>query len=119
MPLHPHSRQYTAFSDSNDVNYQFKVMPFELKNATNSFQILMFQSVLQGYLGVFCQNYLDDVMIYSSNEEEHIRHVDLILERLSLHGLTCSLEKCSFARRSVRTLVIRLHQEKIELRIPM
>lgn len=104
VPLHPDSRDYTAFSDTEGVNYRFKVMPFGLKNATGTFQTLMSRTVLHGLINECCRVYLDDIIIYSKNREEHLGHLDLVLERLSLHGLTCALKKCSFGRNQVQYL---------------
>ena len=56
----------------------------------------MNQEVLTGYLEKFCIVYLDDIIIYSQNIEEHLQHLALMLERLRIHNLTGSLEKCQF-----------------------
>ena len=79
-------------------------MPFGLKTATNTFQTLMAQIVLQGLLNECCLVYLDDVIIFSKNWKEHLHHLSLVLERLTIHGLACSLDKCCFAKREVQYL---------------
>ena len=48
--------------------------------------------------------YLDDIIIYSQNWEEHIWHINLVLERLTVHNFTCAMEKCFFARKEVKYL---------------
>lgn len=96
------SRPMTAFSTPRGL-YQFRVMPFGLKNAPATFMRLM-EEVLSGYTGEFCQVYLDDILVYSKNFNEHLEHLARVLERLKLHGLTCQLKKCQFVSSSVEYL---------------
>jgi len=79
-------------------------MAFGLKNAASTFQRLMSQEVLTGYIGKFVFVYLDDILVYSNNEASHILHVSLVLERLLLHNLLANREKCYFARRLIHFL---------------
>jgi hypothetical protein len=44
----------------------------------------------------FCVVYLDDILIYSKNNEEHTRHLRLVLERLRKYGLYANRKKCHF-----------------------
>ena len=96
IPMEPASKKYTAFATPSGGSYQFRVMPFGLKGAPGTFQRLMSQEVLTGYIGKFCIVYLDDIIIYSRNIEDHLHHLALVLERLHIHHLTASLEKCQF-----------------------
>lgn len=104
VPLHPDSRKLTAFAVPHGGTYQFNVMPFGLKNASITFQCMMSQVVLRGYINKFCIVYLDDIIVYSKTWEEHLYHLALIFERLQLHDLTCSLKKCAFGQRELRYL---------------
>lgn len=54
----------------------------------------MTSEVLVGYLHRFVQVYLDDIIVYSQTEEEHYNHLRLVLERLHVHHLKVSGEKC-------------------------
>ena len=96
ISMQPASKKYTAFATTSGGSYQFCVMPFGLKGAPGTFQRLMSQEVLTGYLGKFCIVYLDDIIIYSQDVKEHLHHLALVLERLRIHNLTASLEKCRF-----------------------
>ncbi|XP_030750260.1 uncharacterized protein LOC115878045 [Sitophilus oryzae] len=96
-PLHPSSKQYIAFSTPEGALYQFTVMPFDLRNAPGAFQRLMTNEVLCGYLNNFDEVYLDDIIIYSPNLETHTYHLRLVYERLRIHGLRISPEKCQIA----------------------
>ena len=72
--------------------YEWTVMPQGLCNAVASWQRFM-NWVLRDYIGVFCEVYLDDILIYSNSLEEHKRHVCLILDKLREHGLIASEAK--------------------------
>ena len=77
-------------------HYEWTVMPFGLTNAPATFQTLM-NSVLAGYLDKFATVYLDDVLVYSKNPQEHLVHLELVLQRLREHQLYAKLSKCAFA----------------------
>jgi hypothetical protein len=62
--------------------YEFVFMPFGLKNAPATFQCVI-NHVLAPVLGKFCVAYLDDVIIYSDNKQEHAEHVKTVLTFLS------------------------------------
>jgi hypothetical protein len=53
-------------------------MPFGLKGAPPTFQRLMGQEVLTGHLRYFIMVYLDDIIVYSTNHEEHVKHLQLV-----------------------------------------
>ena len=93
IPMEPDSKKFTAFSTPSGCCYQFRVMPFGLKGAPGTFQRLMSQEVLTGYIDQFCKVYLDDVIIYSKTYDEHLHHIAKILERLDIHGLTAAPDK--------------------------
>jgi hypothetical protein len=61
--------------------FEYLIMPFGLCNGPASFQNFI-NDTLREYLDIFCTAYLDDILIYSETEEEHERHVKLILEKL-------------------------------------
>lgn len=98
IPLTERAKPLTAFSTPDGAHFQFTVMPFGLKNAPSTFQSLMTQEVLPGCLRKFSMVYLDDIIVFSSTHEEHQRHLQLVLERLDLHNLHCSINKCRFAK---------------------
>jgi hypothetical protein len=75
--------------------YEYLVMPFGLTNAPASFQRWM-NEVLSDYVDVFCIAYLDDILIYSDNLEQHRQHVKMILRTVEEVGLTLNASKCEF-----------------------
>jgi len=67
----------TAFRTRYEL-YEYCVMPFGLTNVLVSFQRWM-NGILSEYLDIFCVAYLDDILIFSQNLEDHRRHVRTIL----------------------------------------
>jgi hypothetical protein len=84
----------TAFQTRYE-HFEYNVMPFGLTNAPTVFQHLM-NDVFREFLDDFVVCYLDDILVFSKNEEEHINHVRLVLEKLRIARLYAKLEKCVF-----------------------
>lgn len=76
-------------------------MAFGLKNASATFQQMMVMEVLAGLLHEFIVVYLDDILVFSKNIKEHIKHLRVIFERVRLHRLRCAPNKCQFAKEDV------------------
>jgi len=76
-------------------HYEYLVMPFGLRNAPSVFQRFI-QDVLSDVIGKNVQVYLDDIIIYSTNLQDHISHVSNVLNLLIKNGLFVKLEKCDF-----------------------
>ena len=75
-------------------HYEFIVVPFGLTNAPATFMYLM-NSVFSKYLDKFVLVFLDDILVYSKNEEEHEEHLRLTLQLLREHQLYAKLSKCA------------------------
>ncbi|CAB5107645.1 unnamed protein product [Rhizophagus irregularis] len=95
-------KEKTAFICSQGL-YEYNVMPFGLKNAPGTFQRLM-DEILKEYIGEFVIVYLDDIMIYSKNFEEHVEHIDKVLNKLRENNLIVELKKCKFGERNIEFL---------------
>jgi hypothetical protein len=92
----------TAFSTRYGV-YEFLVMSFGLTNAPAYFMYLM-NSVFMNELDKFVVVFIDDILIYSKNEAEHVRHLRIVLQRLRDHKLYAKFSKCEFWLDSVKFL---------------
>ena len=91
----------SAFMLSSLGKYQFNRVPFGLAQAPAYFQKLI-NDVLKGCN--FAMGYLDDIIIYSRTEKEHLEHLEEIFGRLRAAGLKLKLEKCSFFKRHIQYL---------------
>ncbi|GJV79283.1 putative reverse transcriptase domain-containing protein [Tanacetum coccineum] len=76
-------------------HYEFQVMPFGLTNARTVFMDLM-NRVCKPYLDKYVIVFIDDILIYSRNEEEHANHLRIILELLRKDKLYAKFSKCDF-----------------------
>jgi len=84
----------TAFSVRNGL-YKYLVISFGLTNAPAHFMYLM-NSVFMPDLDMFVMVFIDDIFIYSKNEEEHAEHLHIVLQRLREHKLYAKFSKCDF-----------------------
>lgn len=89
-------------------------MPFGLTNAPASFQSLV-NDVLRPFLDHFAVVYLDDILIYSDDLEQHKTHVRQVLERLASANLFVKLEKCKFHTSKVEFLGYIISNEGISM----
>src|SRR4029450_6771989 len=84
-------------------HYEFLVMPFGLTNAPAAFMDLMHR-VFNAYLDKFVVVFVDDILVYSSSEEEHEGHLRIVLQLLREHQLYAKYEKCEFWLAEVKFL---------------
>jgi hypothetical protein len=84
----------TAFSTRYGL-YEFLVMSFGLTNAPAYFMYLM-NFVFMPELDKFVVVFINDILVYSKNEEEHAEHLHVVLQRLREHHLYAKLSKCDF-----------------------
>eukprot|EP00798_Chlamydomonas_sp_ICE-L_P030047 gene30047-biopygen15903 len=100
--LHDSDVPKTAFITPMELN-EFKVLPFGLANTPSAFTKVM-NTVFRDLIGKFVVIYLDDILIFSSNDEEHERHLRIVLQRLEDNHLFIKREKCSFFQPEVKYL---------------
>lgn len=80
-------------------HYEFTVLSFRLTNAPVAFMNLM-NNIFQNCLDKFVLVFIDDILIYSKNEE-HQRHLEIVLQRLREHKLYGKLSKCAFYQKEI------------------
>lgn len=92
----------TAFAYKNGL-YEFTRMPFGLCNAPGTFQRAM-NTIFKEILGVFVIPYLDDIIIFSKTEAEHIQHLEIVFGKIKAANLTLNKNKCSFLKKEIKIL---------------
>ena len=97
------SQQYTAFMAGSMGVYKFLRMPYGLCNAP-----AMFQRLMQNCLGelnlTYTLIYLNDVIVFSETEEEHLHHLRVVFGRFLEHSLKLKPLKCHFLQDEITFL---------------
>ena len=109
----------TAFNTPTG-HWEYLVMPFGITNAPAVFQMLV-NDILRDMINRFVVVYLDDILIFSSNPEEHKIHVRKVLQRLHENRLFVKAEKCEFSCSStsflgyiISTGSLSMHPKKVK-----
>jgi predicted aspartyl protease len=100
VKLERESRLYTTFVTPWG-RYCFKRMPFGISSAPEFFQREM-EKILDGLEGVLC--FMDDVLVFGKNEEQHWYRLRKVLSRIKNSGVTLKREKCEFGRDCIKFL---------------
>jgi hypothetical protein len=92
----------TAFSTRYGL-YEYLVMSFGLTNAPAYFMYLM-NSVFMPKLDKLVVVFIDDILVYSKNKDEHTKHLHIVLQWLRDHHIYAKLSKCDFWLREIKFL---------------
>lgn len=112
IPLERDSRKYCGFKVDGNI-FQFKVVPFGLSTASAALVRAM-QIILNKY-EQFSTHYIDDILIFSNNVEEHKEHLKLIFKELDDAGLKLNIQKCEFFKEKVKYLGYDISQQGISI----
>jgi ribonuclease HI len=102
MKIRPSDTSKTAFTTRYGL-YEYTVMSFGLTNARAYFMYLM-NKIFMEYLDKFVMVFIDDILIYSRNEEDHEEHLRFVLQKLREHELYAKFSKCEFWLKEVAFL---------------
>ncbi|GKD26953.1 putative reverse transcriptase domain-containing protein [Tanacetum coccineum] len=102
LRVHEDDIPKTAFR-THYGHFEFNVITFGLTNAPAIFMDLM-NRVCRPYLDKFVIVFIDDILIYSKTQEEHVEHLRLVLELLKKEKLYAKFSKCEFWLREVQFL---------------
>jgi len=94
IKIRPQDIPKTTFSTRYGL-YEYLVTSFRLTNAPAYFMYLM-NSVFMPELDMFAVVFIDDILVYSENEQDHAEHVRVVLTRLREHQLYAKFSKCEF-----------------------
>ncbi|CAC5410726.1 unnamed protein product [Mytilus coruscus] len=111
--LDPATAHKSAFVTPSGV-YQWKRLPFGLSAAPSSFQHLLTQ-VLHCLNYQIALVYVDDILVYSRTFEDHLKHLQLVFDRLKAANLTLKPSKCQFARKEVIYLGHKVSKKGVEV----
>lgn len=93
--------------------FMFRVLPFGLKNAPATFQRILSNIIRRNNLDDYCINYIDDILIFSQNWEDHLKHIKKFLEVTNNEGFKLKFSKCLFAAKSVKYLGHRISKNQV------
>jgi hypothetical protein len=110
--MHPDSIKYTAVNTPLGL-YEWLVMPQGLRNAP-SVQQRQVTAALRSLTGKICHVYLDNIIIWSENVEEHEKHIREVFETLRKNSLFCNPSKTKLFQYSVDFLGHRISARGIE-----
>ncbi|WPJ64059.1 hypothetical protein SMAC4_09794 [Sordaria macrospora] len=95
-------------------HYEYRIMPQGLTNAPASFQARI-DAVLKQFAGEFVMAYIDDIIVFSENEEQHQKHVHKVLAALEKAGLSVNPKKSEFHKEQVDFLGYRISPGQIRM----
>jgi hypothetical protein len=102
LPLNPSDWEKTAFN-THIGKYEWRVLPFGLTNAPAILQSAL-NRVFGKYLNKFVCVYFDDLLVFSKTEDEHFKHLELVLQMLDKHGLRARRHQCHFFQHDLKFL---------------
>lgn len=103
IPVRIRDKSKLGFVTQNG-HFQWTVLPFGLKTSSSIFQRVLANLLRKNKLNKFCINYIDDILIFSETFEEHIKHLDLLINAIQREGFKLKLLKCNFAKKSIKYL---------------
>ncbi|CAJ2629809.1 unnamed protein product [Trifolium pratense] len=112
IPMAVADREKTAFMTESG-NYYYNVMPFGLKNAGATYQRMM-NKVFRGQIGDMLEVYMDDMIVKSPEELDHVVHLRKVFEQARKHNMRFNPEKCTFGVRAGKFLGFYLTERGIE-----
>lgn len=102
IPLDPETKHKTTFI-THEGTYNFKRLPYGLRNAPIAFQCVM-ANVLRGINFKFALVHVDDILVHSSNFDQHLGHLQAVFDRLREANLRLQPKKCRFGTERVEYL---------------
>ncbi|KAF8688265.1 hypothetical protein AX14_003481 [Amanita brunnescens Koide BX004] len=107
--------EYKAAFRTNRGLFELLVMFFGLTNSPATFQTMIndifWEEIAQGWVVI----YMDDILVFSHDLNEHRKQVQIILRKLENHQLSLKAEKCYFNKEEIDFLVLIISQKGIRM----
>lgn len=113
IEISPNDRAKTAFLTREGI-YQWKRMPFGLINAPFTFQKIV-TNIFKKFLWKFIIVYMDDILIYSQNLQEHIMHIKILFQVLQNYGFKLNKKKTHILKTKIDFLGFQFVENKMEI----
>ena len=107
-------KERTAFTAGPLGFYEYNRMPFGLTNSPATYQRMMEQCLSDLHLRICCI-FIDDVIIFGRNYEEHLGNLRLVFDRIRQHNMKLAPDKCSFFKRKVKYVGHIVSEEGVEI----
>ncbi|CAN6564249.1 unnamed protein product [Malus baccata var. baccata] len=115
IKMAPEDIHKTTFRCPGHVGaYEYLVMPFGLKNAGATYQRAM-NAIFHDLIGHNIEVYIDDIVVKSKTEEQHLIDLRQALTRMRIHKLKMNPKKCAFGVRAGNFLGFLVHQRGVEV----
>ncbi|XP_070681725.1 uncharacterized protein [Malus domestica] len=115
IKMAPEDIHKTAFRCPGHVGaYEYLVMPFGLKNAGATYQRAM-NAIFHDLIGQSMEVYIDDIVVKSKTEEQHLEDLKQTLAMMRIHKLKMNPKKCAFGVRAGNFLGFLVHQRGVEV----
>ena len=111
FPIEEKDKEITAFACHKGL-FEFNVTPMGLKTSPGHFQSVM-NKVFHDLIGVCVCVYMDDIVIFSKNKEDHAKHLQMVFDRLRKVGLRLHPKKGEFAKTEIKLLGYILNKDGI------
>ena len=119
IPLDEKCQKYTAISNYySGETFIYNVLPQGMNISPAKF-VQVIHTILDQIENrkTFCIPYIDDLIIFSPDQDTHIKHIDLVLQKLSEYGFKLSPSKCEFLKTEIKYMGYLLKVEKDDITI--
>ncbi len=112
ITLHKESREFTAFCTRTN-KYHFNVMPYGIRNGVMHFSRIM--EIAVGHLSYCCLHYVDDLVIFSKDINQHCLDIENVFKALAKVNLKVNASKCVFFAQELKLLGYIISQKELKM----